>query len=92
MDDARCIRDELVKLVDEEHKDVIVVAHSYGGVVATQAVEQRFAKKIRENEGRKGGVVRLVYMCAFLLEVGQILPGAVGGSLPPFVTLDVSLL
>jgi pimeloyl-ACP methyl ester carboxylesterase len=89
MEDAQCIRHELVRLIEEEERDLIVVAHSYGGVVATQAVEQRFARKTREKEGKKGGVVRIVYMCAFLLDVGQTLAGAFGGSLPPFIPVDV---
>jgi pimeloyl-ACP methyl ester carboxylesterase len=89
MEDAQCIRDELVRLIEGEERDIVVVAHSYGGVVATQAVEQRFAKKTCEKEGKKGGVVRIVYMCAFLMNVGEPLPGASGGSLAPFMLADV---
>lgn len=36
MDDARRITDELVQLIDIEHKDVAIVAHSYEGIVASQ--------------------------------------------------------
>ncbi len=89
-DDAECITHELEKLVEQENKDVVVVGHSYGGVVATQAVQQRFAKKIRQEAGKKGGVIRIVYMCAFLLPTGSGLAGAMGGELPPFITVDVS--
>jgi hypothetical protein len=66
------------------------VAHSYGGVISTQAVEARFAKWSRGEEGRARGVVGILYLCAFLLEVGQSLAGAFGGSLPPYVAVDVS--
>lgn len=90
MEDAQCIRDEVARLVEGEGRDIIVVAHSYGGVITTQAVEQRFAKKERVREGKSGGVSRIVYMCAFLLEVGQSLVNALGGTLPPFIPVDVS--
>jgi hypothetical protein len=33
-EDAQCIRDEVKRLVEEEE---IVIAHSYGGIVATEA-------------------------------------------------------
>ncbi|KAJ5973785.1 hypothetical protein N7481_010995 [Penicillium waksmanii] len=35
MDDAERITDELVQVIDIEHKDVAIVAHSYGGIVAS---------------------------------------------------------
>lgn len=63
------------------------MAHLYGGFISTQAVEARFA---RWNRGEKGGVVGILYICAFLLEVGQSLAGALDGSLPPYVAVGVS--
>ena len=89
-EDSQCIFDELVTLVDKEARDVIVVGHSYGGVVATQAVKQRFAKKVRAEEGKKGGVLRILYICAFMVKDGQSLADPFGGTLPPFITIDVS--
>ncbi|KAJ4358663.1 uncharacterized protein N0V89_003247 [Didymosphaeria variabile] len=91
-EDAERITSELVTLIEGEEKDVIVVAHSYGGVVATQAVRKRFARQEREKEGEKGGVLRIVYMCAFLLQDGENLMGAFGigegDALPPFIVVD----
>lgn len=91
-EDAACIRNELDKLIMEQGKDVIVVAHSYGGVVATQAVAEDFAKKRRAAEGQPGGVLHLVYMCAFLLPLNVSLAGQFGGTLPPFITVTVSIV
>lgn len=91
-EDAQCIRDELKKLVEVEQKDVIVVAHSYGGIVTTQAVDAEFSKKAREAKGLAGGVIRLVFMCAFLLPLGDSLGSAFGGSFPPFIPIDVNIL
>ncbi|KAF2731534.1 alpha beta-hydrolase [Polyplosphaeria fusca] len=88
MEDAQCIRDELKQLIHVEEKDVIVIAHSYGGAVSTQALDKLFAKKERTSHGQKGGVVRLVYMCAFLLPLGHSLTSALGGELPPFIPVD----
>ena len=88
--DVECIQDELVHLVEEHGGNIIVVAHSYGGVITTQAIEERFTKYSREADGKRGRVVGILYMCAFLLEGGQSLAGAFGGSLPPYVVVDVN--
>ena len=50
----------------------VVVGHSYGGAVVTEAVTAG------------SGVVRVVYLCAFLLDAGESLLGAVGGTPPPW--------
>ncbi|KAF3013688.1 hypothetical protein E8E14_001102 [Neopestalotiopsis sp. 37M] len=86
LEDARCIRDELERLVSED-KDVIVVAHSYGGVVTTQAVEKIFSKKNRLENGQRGGVLSLVYMCAFMLSMDTSLAGTFEGKLPPWIVI-----
>lgn len=88
-EDAQRIRDEVKTLVEEEEKEVIVVAHSYGGVVSTEALDKDFAKKERQAHGKKGGIVGLMYMCAFIIEAGQALVDPMGGSLPPFITIQV---
>jgi alpha-beta hydrolase superfamily lysophospholipase len=90
IEDAQCIRSELHNLVEKEGKDVIVVAHSYGGVVASQAVDQELAREHRETNGTKGGVLGLLYMCAFLPPVGKSLESALGGALPPWIVFEVS--
>jgi pimeloyl-ACP methyl ester carboxylesterase len=98
MDDALCIRSELERLIDNESKDVIVVAHSYGGIVGTQSIEKTFAKKEREESGNLGGVVRIIYMTAFITTKGESLGSALGGGpapntkLPPFIPVTVSCL
>jgi pimeloyl-ACP methyl ester carboxylesterase len=92
-EDADSITSELVNLIEVEEREVIVVAHSYGGVIASQAVRQHFARPEREKLGKKGGVLEIVYMCAFLLEKGQSLIDALGigkgDPLPPFMFVDV---
>ncbi|SOE00149.1 alpha/beta hydrolase [Blastococcus haudaquaticus] len=50
----------------------VVLGHSYGGAVITEAVTA------------DSGVAHLVYLCAFLLDEGDSLLGAVGGNPPPW--------
>lgn len=90
MEDAQCIRDEVKKLIEEQRRDVVVIAHSYGGIVATEALDAEFSLGAREAKGLSGGILHLIYMCAFLLPLGHSLATALGGKeLPPFIPVDV---
>ena len=53
-DDAACVRDALDAVAD----DAVLVGHSYGGAVITEA-------------GVHGAVAHLVYLTAFVLELGE---------------------
>ncbi|TDZ74318.1 hypothetical protein CTRI78_v000802 [Colletotrichum trifolii] len=63
-DDAASARGVIAALV-EQGRDVVVVAHSYGGVVAAEAVKG-LARRRRAEEGREGGVVAFLYVAAFV--------------------------
>ncbi|MEU8763295.1 alpha/beta fold hydrolase [Streptomyces sp. NPDC048659] len=65
-DDAEAIR-EALRAVDGP---VVVVAHSYGGVPATEAVADA------------PNVVRVVYLAAFQLDVGESMATFLGGHVP----------
>lgn len=69
-DDVKAVQKLLTELIDEQGKDVIVVPHSYGGFVGTEAVLAAWSKKAREARGLPGGVVHLFYICAFILPIG----------------------
>ena len=88
-EDAKAIRAVLDRLVVDESKNVIVVMHSYGGVVGTQAVDESLGKKARQNNDLPGGVVHLLYLCAFIVPLGDSLASALGGTLPPFIKVEV---
>lgn len=60
----------------------------YGGVVTTQAVEEIFSKKKRLESGQRGGVLSLVYMCAFMLARDTSLAGTFKGELPPWIEIN----
>ena len=88
-DDVAAVRAEILNLIGAGHR-IIVISHSYGGLVASEAItEDLYAKKKtkknpdddanngREEEEEKqvgGGVIQLVYLSAWLLQPGTSLP------------------
>lgn len=73
-DDANFTVDHIRRLVEQEGKDVIVSAHSYGGIPSTEALglaqKAGLFKKDREAKGEKGGVVGVGYVTVLLPKVG----------------------
>lgn len=67
--DAQAIRKVILEKLDAG-KDVITLAHSFGGISMSEAVKG-LGKKEREAQGLKGGVIKLIYMCAMALPEGQ---------------------
>ncbi|PQE30488.1 methylesterase 6 protein [Rutstroemia sp. NJR-2017a WRK4] len=67
-DDAANIAKEAEKLADEG-KDVILVAHSYGGIPTSQSTKG-LEKEERQKQGKKGGIVRIAYMTCLVPPVG----------------------
>jgi pimeloyl-ACP methyl ester carboxylesterase len=82
-DDVAIVRDIATSLADDG-KEIVVLMHSYGGMVGTDALYDMSVSS-RAEAGLKGGVKRLVYMCAFIPQKGQSLAGIFGGSLPPWL-------
>ncbi|AWW41334.1 alpha/beta fold hydrolase [Streptomyces cadmiisoli] len=66
-EDTRVVREALAAMAGP----VVVVAHSYGGIPAGQAVADA------------PDVVRVVYLAAFQLDVGESLLGFYGAPVPP---------
>ncbi|KAK6711790.1 hypothetical protein SNK05_006225 [Fusarium graminearum] len=67
-DDVDEIASVVEKILDED-KEVILLAHSYGGVPATQSLET-LSQKARQSQGKKSGVTKIVYLAAVALPVG----------------------
>ncbi|KFY85154.1 hypothetical protein V500_08651 [Pseudogymnoascus sp. VKM F-4518 (FW-2643)] len=61
----------------DEGRDIVIVTHSYGGIPGTEAAKG-LAKADREAEGKKGGVVRLVYLTSIVPPVGGSLISTLG--------------
>jgi pimeloyl-ACP methyl ester carboxylesterase len=73
--------DAVHKLVSDESdagNDVVIVAHSWGGIMVSGALDG-LSKIERQKEGKKGGVVRIAYMTSFVLTEGVSLIAAFGG-------------
>ncbi|KAJ6562572.1 Alpha/beta hydrolase fold-1 [Mycena capillaripes] len=70
-DDAAKVA-SLVSKLSDEGKDVVLVAHSYGGVVACES-SKGLAKSVREKEGKQGGIVRIVFVAAVVPLEGQVM-------------------
>ncbi|KAI0521242.1 Alpha/beta hydrolase fold-1 [Xylaria bambusicola] len=58
-DDAALIAKEVEALADEG-REIILVAHSYGGMPATESTKGLSVQE-RQKAGKKGGIVRLAY-------------------------------
>lgn len=86
-DDVVSFRHVLTNRADEG-KDLIVVAHSYGGVVVSNAVKG-LDKASRAKDSKRGGIIQVVYMGSFALDQGQSLLGVLGGSYPPWWRVEV---
>ncbi|KAJ5726193.1 uncharacterized protein N7483_007550 [Penicillium malachiteum] len=85
-DDAISLREVLIRLADDG-RDIVVVAHSYGGIVASCAVDG-LSKQDRVREGKVGGIIRVVYLAAFTLDKGQSLLGMLGGNYLPWMKVE----
>ena len=68
MDDIITVRKTVEDLV-EHNKYVIMLMHSYGGSVGTEAVKD-LDIQTRYKKSLKGGVLHLIYLCGFLLPKG----------------------
>lgn len=78
-DDEKLVKALLTSLV-ANGKDVIIVAHSYGGLVASGVIANPgLDKRIREAQGSKGGVVGIVYLAAIIPVQDEGILQLVGG-------------
>lgn len=79
----------LVQREADDGNDIVVIAHSWAGLPVSSALDG-LSKTEREQAGNTGGVVKLVFIAAFLPSIGESLIGAFGGMPPPWYELDVS--
>lgn len=87
-DDGAAISAVVASYADQG-KDIVLATHSYGGIAGAEGAKG-LSKKEREENGKKGGIIRLVYITALIAQVGQSL-GEVMAEIPPSqVIVDVS--
>ncbi|KAJ7033706.1 Alpha/beta hydrolase fold-1 [Mycena alexandri] len=68
--DAVNLRGYLGDLINNEEKEVILFCHSYGGVPGSQSVKG-LERSAREKAGEKGGIVKVIFLSAFLPLEGE---------------------
>lgn len=88
MKDINSLRENVIlPLIEQQGKDVVILAHSYGGVVAGGAAKG-LDKPTRGSQGHTTGVVGLIYVAGNITLEDESLFEAVGGAYPPFIKLD----
>ncbi|KAF4468475.1 alpha beta hydrolase family domain-containing [Fusarium albosuccineum] len=80
-DDVRFIKNMVAKEA-AVGTQLTVIGHSWGGIVSSAALAE-FAVKPGSGEG---GVVDIIFMCAFIPSEKDSLAGLFGGQLPPYLT------
>lgn len=85
--DIASLRDNVLLPLLSDGKDVVIVAHSYGGVVAGGAA-RGLAKETRSAQGHDTSVVGLIYVAGNITLEGESLLAAIGGAWPPFIKFD----
>lgn len=83
-DTETVLQESLLPLIENEGKEVVIVMHSYGGVPGSSAA-RGLGKVQRVGEGKKGGVVGLIYISGFVLPGGASVADGQGGQLPAWV-------
>jgi dienelactone hydrolase len=96
-EDAEVLLAVLKPLVEEQGKEVLLLAHSAGGWTATQAAVPALQKKVRKAEGKEGGVVGLLYYGGFVIPVGESIhsffqPKEAPAVVPDWLEFHVSIL
>ncbi|KAH0337038.1 alpha/beta-hydrolase, partial [Aureobasidium melanogenum] len=78
-DDVHVVRKAIADEISQGH-EIVMLMHSYGGLVGSEAV-QGYSK---QEVPRGGGVVKMIYMAAFALEVGRSLMDALNNKPLPW--------
>ncbi|KAJ8123090.1 hypothetical protein ONZ43_g874 [Nemania bipapillata] len=78
--DATAVQTELKRLVEHERRHVVVLMHSYGGLVGSEATLDEFTRASRAALSLPGGVIHMFYFAAFILAEGQTVLSAFGES------------
>ncbi|KAI9702622.1 MAG: hypothetical protein M1820_006128 [Bogoriella megaspora] len=70
--DSACVQEHLERLVTQQQRNVLLVAHSYGGLVATMAAHESFSLRNRSAKSQVGGLLGIFYVCTFSAPVGAV--------------------
>lgn len=87
-DDAAYIQRKYLDGLVSQGKEVVVVMHSYGGIPGTESIKGHTRKDVAAQD-RKGGVVALIYIAAFLISAGQSVDSFLPDGAASIMTFDV---
>lgn len=88
--DADFIRQQVISPEIDGGNEVILLMHSYGGCPGSAAAKG-LSRAERTAAGKKGGIIGLIFMCAFVANEGDSLVSKnPGGKLHPWVLVHVS--
>ena len=87
--DVKSIRDCLTQLIEGEERKVVLVSQSYAGMPAAEA-PIGLGRKERKRKGLPGGVIRLVFIMAFVMPEG-FQPTGTGAQFPDWMKLDLEV-
>ena len=76
-----------IEMAVETGQNVVVVAHSYGSIPASEAIKGLDAAT-RSEEGKTGGVTHFVFCAAFIIAEGSTLVGTFGGNDLPWFAVS----
>ena len=79
---------EILREMADAGRQIVVVNHSYGGMVGSGAVEGLGFKQ-RAEAGLPGGVIMVVWMAAFVTPKGQTVLDQLGGDWLPWMIIKV---
>ena len=87
--DAEFIRDNVLLPLLDDGKDVVLLMHSYGGCPGGAAAKG-LSKAERLAANKSGGLIGLVFMCAFVANEGDSLRSKLpGNKLDPWILINV---
>lgn len=84
-EDSIALRKELISLIETDEQDVVILAHSYGGIPAGGAARGLSKTSCKD---RKGGVLGMIYLSAFVVPEGTSLLDYLGGKHAPYLVAD----
>ena len=91
IDDVEHLRASLLLPLVEEKREVIVLAHSFGGIAAGPAAKG-LTLQDRKLQGFQGGIIGVVFLAAFSIPgmpSPPLVDGVLDGTLSPWARLDV---
>jgi pimeloyl-ACP methyl ester carboxylesterase len=90
--DVEAVKSTLNKVLSSG-KDVVMLYHSYGGAVGSEALAD-YVKRLQSGGAKEGWgkIRRLVYIAAFVLPEGGSLMAALGFKALPWFIIDVSFM